>query len=59
MSSSHKSESVIEYTEKEEQLNHQVEKLDIVPGEAECVSEDSTCRWCVLLAQTPSSVRYC
>lgn len=38
MSASSRSENVIEYTEKEQELHHQVEKLDIVPQETECVS---------------------
>ena len=38
MNMSNKSENPIEYTHKEEELHHQVEKLDIVPKEAECVS---------------------
>ncbi len=41
MNESNKSEIVIEYTEKEEELHHQVEKLDIVPQETDCVSEIS------------------
>ena len=38
MSLSDKSEDPIEYTRKEEELHQLVEKLDIVPKEAECVS---------------------
>ena len=48
MNESNKSEIVIEYNEKEQELHHQVEKLDIVPQETDCVSEVSP-----LMAHTP------
>ena len=38
MSMSNKSEDPIEFTQKEEELHHQVEKLDVVPEVLECVS---------------------